>query len=85
MPVVALISTLLKVPGITSLLGSAAEGGKRRFSKTKVGANLAMLGAGWEVLPTLLPAALGGDPEAIGKLILIIGGYVLTLWGRGNK
>ena len=76
---------ILQTPALTSLIGAVAEDGARRFSKTKLGAHIALGGAFWAILPELIGPALGGDPAAIGKIVLLAGGWLMSLWGRGNK
>ena len=90
---------LLYVPGVTSLLGKvqktgdvvqdgvgksqAVTAGVKSISKTKAGATLlAAVGPDW---PTLIEGVFNLDPASIGKLVLILVGYVLALAGRGNK
>lgn len=47
-------------------------------SKTQWGASTATVTALW----TVLPQALQGDAEAIGQTVLIIGGWLMALYGR---
>jgi len=81
----AILASLLAAPAIKQLIGAEVAKGVGRLSKTKVGANIAIGGAAWAVIPELLGPALGGDPTAIGKLILLVGGWLMALWGRGSK
>ena len=73
------IAALLATPVVRELIGT----GIGRISKTKVGANVAMLAIpDWS---QILSGILVGDPASIGKLVLVLGTWFLTLWGRGNK
>lgn len=80
-----IVSTLLKTPGAVAVLGAVKKDGVRRLSKTKVGANVAMAGGIWSVLPELISQAVAGDSTAIGQIVLLVGGWLVALWGRGRE
>ncbi len=65
---------------ITSLLAKKAAGhiAGMVLSKTMVGATGVAGGAIWSEIP----AALEGDPEAVGKVTLYVIGWLYTLYGR---
>ena len=65
---------------ITSLLAKKAAGhiAGMVLSKTMVGATGLAGGAIWQEIP----AALEGDPEAVGKITLFVIGWIYTLYGR---
>lgn len=65
---------------ITSLLAKKAAGhiAGMVLSKTMLGVTGVAGGAIWQEIP----AALAGDPEAVGKITLFIIGWIFTLYGR---
>ena len=65
---------------ITSLLAKKAAGhiAGMLVSKAQWGAT-GIAGSG---LWTILPKVLEGDNEAIGQLVMLIGSYLLALYGR---
>ena len=73
-----ILTTLTTV--VTSLLAKKAAGHVAGLlvSKTQYGASAAGLGGLWAVLP----GVLAREPEAIGTAVLIIGGWLMALYGR---
>ena len=81
--ITTLIAAILKAPGLTSIIGSVAESGIKRFSKTKVGAaGLLAVGPDWG---SLIAGVIQGDPASIGNIVLIAGAWAFALFGRGNQ
>lgn len=71
----AIIASVARV-----LISKATVRGTRKVSMTKVAAaSLVAVGPDWT---TLLPGVVARDPEAIGRLVLILITYACTLWGR---
>lgn len=78
-----LISTILKVPALTQILGAVVDEGKNRLSKTKVGGvALVAIAPDWA---ELIPAAISGDATAIGRLVGVVVTWTLIWLGRGTK
>ena len=67
----AIIIALLKQKALGSIVGLLA-------SKTQYGASAATVTGLWAILPR----ALEGNPDAIGQIVLIVGGWLLALYGR---
>ncbi len=67
----AIIMALLKQKAMGSIVGLLA-------SKTQYGASAATVTGLWAVLPR----ALAGEPEAVGQAVLMVGGWLVALYGR---
>jgi hypothetical protein len=66
---------------LTTVLGAVTQEGVKRLSKTKLAVNTGGLNA----IAFMLPAALNGDPTAIGQIVIAVVTCALALWGRGTK
>lgn len=78
----AIVGALVSLAG-KQVVNAASGQVEKSVSKTKIAAaGLLAVGPDWG---DLIGRALQKDPEAIGKIVLLVATYALTLWGRGNE